>query len=483
MFLLLILIAMFFLLILIHHKFNFWKDRGVPQPKLSLMQKIASIIFVKFPSLREYNRLKGNGIFGFYISFVPVMMLTDPTIIGEMFIRDGQKMFNRQSVVDLKNDPLSNNIISMNDQEWLHTRSSLSPAFTNTRIKNILPAVERVSEILENFITRKGMIDTYNTMFRVMTDVISSWIFSINVDSVSEPIHNNDFYKTSMRFFSTSWFATFKNLMMFFVPSMYKSLRMKTLDGESESFFRSVVKDVVENRKICKNAYNDYMQFLLMRKKLAGKIDNEELTAQTVMVFLTGLESTAATLTFALYELAKNEKIQRKCQQEIDELAINSKDLTFDDVKPLKYLQCCIDETLRKYPVLSATNRVCSEDYKIPSKNCTIPKGTMINVSVFRIHRDPEVFDDPMEFRPERFMHSPKGCDHPGFAYLPFGIGHRFCIGHNLAQTVIKTILTRLLSKFDFKLCEESKKEISFEKKQIILTPKHAINIEFRERF
>lgn len=481
MFLLLSFIAMVLLNYLLNVKFNFWKVRGIPQASLSLLQKIGSIFFLKFPSMSEYNRLKENGLFGFYISLVPVIMITDPIIVSEMFIRDGQKMFNRQNVVDL-NDPLGNNIITMHDQYWQQTRLSLSPAFTVSRLKNILPAVERVSQSLENFITQKGTIEAYNIMFRAMTDIISSWIFSVNVDSISESNHSNEFYKTSMKFFSTSWYASLKNLLMFFVPSMYKLLRMKTLDRESESFFRSLVDDIVANRMIPENSYNDYMQFLLKRKEWQGKIDNEELTAQAVMVFLTGLESTAATLTFALYELAKNKGIQRKCQEEIDEIATNSTDLSYDELKPLKYLQCCIDETLRKYPALTATNRVCSEDYEIPSKNCTIPKGTMVYVSVFRIHREPEIFQNPTEFWPERFLHSTKGCDHPGVPYLPFGIGHRYCIGRNLAQIVVKTILFRLLRKFDLNLCAENRNGICFEKKQIILTPKDAINIEFRKR-
>lgn len=425
---------------------------------------------------------KGHGLFGFYISLVPVIMLTDPTIVSDMFVRDNQKMFNRQNVGDPKNDPLGNNIISMHGQEWQRTRSSLSPAFTPSRLKNILPVVKRVSKRLENFIAINETIEAYNMMFRVMTDIITSWIFSVNVDSVSSPNRMNEFYDSSMKFFSTSWYASFKNLMMFFVPSMYRLLRMKTLDRKSEKFFRSFIDDIIVKRKMPRDSFTDYMQFLFDRKECQGKIDNEELTAQAVLIFLTGLDTTAATLTFALYEMAKNQKIQRKCQDEIDKIATDSDDLSYGDVKPLKYLQCCIDETLRKYPAVAATNRVCSEDYKIPSRNCTIPKGTMVYVSLFRVHRDPEIFEDPLEFRPERFIYSPKGCDHPGVPYFPFGVGHRFCLGRNLAQVVVKTILSRLLKKFDFELCDGTEKEIRFEKTQLVLTPKDPINIKFRKR-
>jgi cytochrome P450 len=106
----------------------------------------------------------------------------------------------------------------------------------------------------------------------------------------------------------------------------------------------------------------------------------------------------------------------------------------------------------------------------------------MVFISSIRIQRDPDIYEDPMEFRPERFLTLPKGTDSVGTTYFPFGSGHHICIAQNLAKTTVKMILLRLLQNFDLKLASDEVKEIKFLKKNFLLTPAQQIHIEFTKR-
>lgn len=131
-------------------------------------------------------------------------------------------------------------------------------------------------------------------------------------------------------------------------------------------------------------------------------------------------------MSFCLFELARNPELQKKVHQELDEVlkAVGPKAMTYEMLGDLKYLECCIDETLRKYPIVPFHMRVASRDYKIDDSNLTIPNGTAVMIPVLGFQRDPDIYDCPMEFRPERFLTSPNGGGKiKGLFYTPFGDG------------------------------------------------------------
>lgn len=92
----------------------------------------------------------------------------------------------------------------------------------------------------------------------------------------------------------------------------------------------------------------------------------------------------------------------------------------------MKYLECCVDEALRKYPIVSTLTRECNKDHKFSGTDYVVEKGTQIFIPVLGFHRDPEIYENPMEFRPERFLDSSTGHGKSsGAFYLPFGDGPR----------------------------------------------------------
>lgn len=179
-------------------------------------------------------------------------------------------------------------------------------------------------------------------------------------------------------------------------------------------------------------------------------------------------------MSFFFYEMAKNPHIQRKVQMEITRFS-NSGNLTYESLLEMKYLDCCINETMRKYPAGPLLVRVCSEDFEIPGTHLVVEKGTVVMIPVLALHRDPEIFEDPMKFKPERFLNSPNGSGKgTGSFYLPFGDGPRNCIGLRLARLMMKLGIAIVLSKFSVELTDKTmaESELEFDVAQFILTQK-----------
>ncbi|KAK9887718.1 hypothetical protein WA026_000037 [Henosepilachna vigintioctopunctata] len=126
----------------------------------------------------------------------------------------------------------------------------------------------------------------------------------------------------------------------------------------------------------------------------------------------------------------------------------------------MKYLDQVVSEALRKWTPGFALNRVCTKDYTIEPKQegevaFTISKGCYVMIPVIGIHFDPNYFQNPGVFDPERFSDENKGNILPG-SYLPFGSGPRNCIGSRFALLEIKAVIVALLSKFEFQFIEKT---------------------------
>lgn len=192
-------------------------------------------------------------------------------------------------------------------------------------------------------------------------------------------------------------------------------------------------------------------------------------------------------MSFCLFELARKPEVQKKIQQELDRVFKSSgaEETTYEMLGDLKYLEACIDETLRKYPIVPFHLRKAVNDYKVADSDLTIPKGTSIFIPVLGFHRDPEIYEDPMDFKPERFLDSSHGNGiSEGIFYTPFGDGPRNCIGMRMGKLTTKIGLAIILLKYNLELSDKEmiNKELEFHPNQVVLTPKKLFNIKVNRR-
>lgn len=152
-------------------------------------------------------------------------------------------------------------------------------------------------------------------------------------------------------------------------------------------------------------------------------------------------------------------------------------------ISKLQYLKCVMNEILRKYTPLPVLSRQCNEDFKIEEgSDFVIKKGTPVLIPIYALHRDENIFKDPLEFNPDRFMNNPSGGYEyvDGLYYLPFGEGRRICIGNRMGKLNVRYQLATLLSKFSFELQDETSqaKELKFNPKSLFLQPLGNFNLK-----
>ena len=168
-------------------------------------------------------------------------------------------------------------------------------------------------------------------------------------------------------------------------------------------------------------------------------------------MFLGGSDTTSTTLEWAIAELIKNPVTMKRAQEEVRRVVGNKSKLEENDVNQMDYLKCVIKETLRLHPAApllaprETTSRAKLRGYDIPEK-------TMVYVNVWAIHRDPELWENPEEFLPERFENSKVNFNGQDFQFIPFGSGRRKCPGMTFGLASAEYMLANLLYWFDWKL-------------------------------
>ncbi|KAI7746939.1 hypothetical protein M8C21_020668 [Ambrosia artemisiifolia] len=178
--------------------------------------------------------------------------------------------------------------------------------------------------------------------------------------------------------------------------------------------------------------------------------DHDTVIKATCLAMITaGSDTTSVTLTWALSLLLNHPNILKTTQDEIDEHVGRDRLVEESDIKNLVYLDAIIKETLRLYPAgpLSLPHE-SMEDCVVSGYN--IPKGTRLLVNLWKIHRDPNIWSDPYEFKPERFLTSQKDIDPKGnhFELIPFSSGRRICPGVFFALQVLPLALATVIQQF-----------------------------------
>ncbi|CAG7719037.1 unnamed protein product [Allacma fusca] len=175
-------------------------------------------------------------------------------------------------------------------------------------------------------------------------------------------------------------------------------------------------------------------------------------------ILLAAIETTAATIDWAIIYLARNPEHQRKLQEELEEIVGATDFITLEDRPQLPYTEAVIHEVLRisslgPFGLLHSTTEDCHfQGFTIPDKTCVIG-------NLYAVHHDPEIWDSPEEFRPERFLDESNNLTNTE-KIIPFSIGKRNCIGESIARDEIFLFITNILYKFNV-ICTEKKPDLS----------------------
>lgn len=209
-----------------------------------------------------------------------------------------------------------------------------------------------------------------------------------------------------------------------------------------------------------------------------ARLTEDELYAEMRVILFAGHETTANSLTWTLWELAKHPEIQKRLRTEIREAEVaararGSGELTLHDIESMPYLQAVLKEGMRIHPAVGRISRVAGRDEIVPLakplhmisgrvvNEVAIPKGTKIMLSIAAYNRDPDVWGpDAHVFNPDRWLSAnERNKDYPAIGVvgnlMTFSSGTRSCIGWRFAMVEMQSFLVDLINNFEFRPSEK----------------------------
>uniref|UniRef100_A0A452TXF6 Cytochrome P450 3A n=1 Tax=Ursus maritimus TaxID=29073 RepID=A0A452TXF6_URSMA len=399
---------------------------------------------------RKYGRM-----WGLYDGRQPVLAITDPDMIKTVLVKECYSVFtNRRSFGPT--GFMKSAITLSEDEEWKRIRTLLSPTFTSGKLKEMFPIIGQYGDVLVRNLRKeaeKGNHVMLKDIFGAYSmDVITSTSFGVNIDSLNNP--QDPFVENIKKLLKFDFFDPFFfSILLFpFLTPVFEILNIYLFPKKVTDFFTKSVKRMKESRLKDKQKVNLWWLHLDTFDVHTSKYDLM-LVAQSIIFIFAGYETTSTSLSFLVYELATHPDVQQKLQEEIDATFPNKALPTYDALAQMEYLDMVLNETLRLYPIGGRLERLCKKDVEI--SGVFIPKGTVVMVPVFTLHRDQDLWPEPEEFRPERFSKKNKDSINP-YIYLPFGTGPRNCLGMRFAIMNMKLALVRVLQNFSFKPCKET---------------------------
>ncbi|KAJ8667185.1 hypothetical protein QAD02_008847 [Eretmocerus hayati] len=470
--------------------FDFWRRKNVVGPKPlpffgnfkdNLFGKVhIALLFEKF--CRQFKDAGLIGLFG--LNGKPSLIVRDPDLLKDVLIKDFHVFQDRGLYVDAKVDPLNQNLLNLEHERWRPLRNKLSPVFTSGKLKEmfylIVDCARHFEDYVNTLVDRDEAVEFRELTAKFTTQTIGVCAFGLDTKAIHD--EDSDFRKFGKAIFSTSLLSICKRLLQDSFPKIYALFGVFGY-SKANRFFIRTIKETVEYRKKNNVRRNDFVDLLMDMQGQPEKMNTIDftdmfLTGQALVFFAAGFETSSTTMSNALYELALHPEFQDKVRKEIrGQIEKNEGQLTYDCIKQMKYLDQVVKETLRKYPPGSILRRKSSEEYTFNGTDVTIPKGTSIFIPVWAIHRDPQIYEDPDTFDPERFSEENVKDRHP-MNYLPFGDGPHNCIGLRFANYQTKVGIITVINKFKVNTCRETIQTYRVEPRPIIPTPEGGIRLK-----
>lgn len=386
-----------------------------------------------YSQLALYNQFRSKKYVGIFQARRPTLMIIDLEIVKNIFTKEFPCFSDRiSSNTDTKREPLLRNLANMSGSEWKSMRHIVTPTFSSGKMKAMFPLVaecaEKLKTVLLQLNTLEEEIDVPDVMSRFTTDVIGSCAFGFNPGSLENP--DSPFLKMAKKGLEPSRSRILKRYIRTFFPWLFRMLNLASYSREVEVFFTTIIKQVLDERRNTGLVRNDFLQLMLNVQNTQPsdfEMTDELITSNSYIFMLAGLETSACTLSFCLYHLAKDKELQDRLRNEIKDNLRRFGELNYDAAISMKLVLQTMFEGLRLHPPTPLTTRLCTSPCTLPGTDLQLKVKENVLIPISCIQRDPAHFPDPDKFDPERFAND---CHPPGF--MAFGDGPRSCPGKKL---------------------------------------------------
>lgn len=486
---------------------NQLRRNGIPGPKPSFIMgnfnnkdKLGQLTLGKL-------RKQYGDIFSFYHADFPRVISFNKELNHLIQIKDFKYFTNRQGPFGDVSSHFKKNLLFLEDDDWRRVRALLRKCFTTTKLKTVTPVLNHlVKDLIKEINSKEGKeVDMLPLFQKVALGVFVGWGFGVQIDG-DDPVSQALVVSAKRALVDPpgiidNFFLIFRSYpkLLHYLGKVTKYLHKRRTEELIE-----VCQQIIEQRQNSGERRNDLLDFLMhakiSAKELSGlqdmslttdpkgeQLEDEDTSSGSTVNVLTGTELVAATtlllgaafhtvslcMSYTLHLLAVHPEIQEKVRQEIRDQVESGEMLNYNIVNSLQYLDAVMDESLRIYPPATLfVVRRASVDYKF--QNITIPKDTAVVIPTYYLHHDPENWDRPDEFDPERFLGANKDQINASI-YQPFGDGPRNCLGLRLAVYEAKYVLSRLLLEYRFVPGENTRTNLKLQDHLVVISPENGV--------
>ncbi|KAM7273082.1 hypothetical protein ACFE04_027746 [Oxalis oulophora] len=440
---------------------NYRKGHNLPPgpPSLPIIGNLHQLGELAHQSFFRFSKIYGPVIF-LKLGRVPTVVVSSPDCAKQVLKTHDLECCSRPLLADVAFTPYGD--------YWRQIRKfCVLELFGVKRVQSFRFVREEEVELMINSISQHSSsssipIDLSQKMFSLMADITCRIAFGKHFRHEGGELYHDKFHKivreafAMLGSFSAADFFPYFGWMVDIITGLYKR-REKTFH-DSDSFYQRVIDDHLNVRKSSNEGHQNYDIIDLMldfhknrTESSTIQLTESHIKAVLMNIFLAGLETSTIMIVFAMTELARNPRVMKKVQDELRANVGKKDKVSESDIDKLSYLKLIIKETLRLHPPgpLLIPREAISK-FKI--NGYTIYPGTRIYVNVWGIGRDPNIWENPEEFIPERFEDNPIDYKGQHFELLPFGGGRRGCPGLVMAMSIVELTLANLLYSFDWKL-------------------------------
>lgn len=371
-------------------------------------------------------------------------VITDPEGMMQVLQHEATKFTKTAIDARILGPATKEGLLSVHGEQWKRQRKAVAPMFRKRHMEDLAPIISTTLDAFCEGLDAEPDVELNAAMAELTFDVLAKALLG-NPQGI-----DGERLKYATRNMVTSA-GTLRpdDLIPFpaWVPrpiSPKGSRALKKLKKAADALIAQRKKSPVEN---------DLVSLLIAARdpKTGEGLSAREQRDNLIGFFIAGHETTALTLTWALYLIGMHKPTADRIRAEVMAICPEG-NVSYDQMAELKFTQAVIDETMRLYPPAPMLNRLCHEDTVVSGRE--IKAGDTFLLCNYVMHRTERLWDNPLAFDPDRFLRDPK-LKAKGAPYMPFGAGPRICVGAAFATMEAVMSLARLVRDYDVQVPED----------------------------
>jgi cytochrome P450 len=404
----------------------------------------------------------------YHVGPLHVYQLNHPDFARQVLVEEPEKFYKARLIKQAFGPFAGQGLLTSDGAVWRQQRKLIQPAFHHGQLVTYAAVMVGHALRMIDSLDDGAVVEIQEEMARLTLAIVVQTLFGADVTRDAKEVGRlmvavldsaNDRLNRILRL--PSWVPTRRNL--------HEKRALARLDALLDSF--------VAAHRASSEPPADLLSVLLAAtdEDSGSRMSDRQLHEEMMTLFLAGHETTAMALTWTWYLLSQHPEVEEKLVSEVSGV-LRGRAPTVADLAQLPYTEMVVRESMRLYPPAAGFAREPIEDVRIGGY--VVPRGSLVTVNTYALHRDPRFFEEPERFDPERFG---AGWEEriPRYAFLPFGGGPRVCIGNGFAMMETRLILAAVAQRCHLSL--EPGQEIT-PVQLVTVRPKNGIRMRLRRR-